>query len=200
MGVPCPRCGRLYDATLFPFGRTLWCTCGGRVGLESRIVAAPESAEKRFIADAMLGRLARWLRLLGFDCVYQADIPDEALIQRGVQEKRIILSRDRRLAEEWRVSGIHLLRSEDLGEQLAELFGRFGLANEMHVLSRCSECNLPLRTISTEQVSGRVPARVLRTHEAFRECVGCRRVYWEGTHTERIRRIVDRFLAEMPHG
>ena len=68
VAVPCPRCGREYDVALFGFGRTIWCTCGGRVGLGPRRRSLQVPTEGRFIADAMLGKLARWLRLLGFDC------------------------------------------------------------------------------------------------------------------------------------
>ncbi|MDJ0788673.1 MAG: Mut7-C RNAse domain-containing protein [Myxococcota bacterium] len=194
MGVPCPSCGRSYDVSLFSFGRTIWCRCGSRVGLEARLAAPAASAEKRFIADAMLGRLARWLRLLGFDCAYESGIPDEELIRRGVEEGRTILSRDRRLPEEWRVEGIYLVRSEGFREQLAEVVRHFGLSRELRILTRCSECNRRLAGVSAAQVASRVPARVLETRHEFRECPRCRRVYWQGSHTERIRRVVERLL------
>ncbi len=191
--MPCPGCGRDYDVTLFEFGRTLWCTCGSRVGMEprERHLAGPGPC---FIADAMLGRLARWLRLLGFDCAWERDIPDEALVRRAVLEGRVVLSRDRALAEEWRVSDLHLVGSEKVREQLVEVLERFGLAPHVALLSRCSECNVRLVPAAPEDVL-RVPPRVLERHAVFSTCPACRRVYWEGTHSERIRRFVAELLA-----
>lgn len=195
MGVPCQRCGREYDVTLFEFGRTLWCTCGSRVGLEPRARRLGPGVEKRFIADAMLGRLARWLRLLGFDCAYDSDISDADLVRRGVLEERIVLSRDRALPEEWWVSEVCVLEAQQVREQLVEVLQRFRLAADIRLLSRCADCNRALRPADREAVAGRVPAGVWTRCDAFSECPGCGRVYWEGSHTERIRRFVDGLLG-----
>ena len=195
MGVPCQHCGREYDVTLFEFGRTIWCTCGSRVGLRPRARRIGPRAEKRFIADAMLGRLARWLRLLGFDCAYDTRILDPDLVRRGAAEERIILSRDRALPQEWWVSEIYLVQAEDVRSQLVEVLRRFGLAAEIRLLSRCAECNQRLRPADAAAIAGRAPERILMTHDAFSECPGCGRVYWEGTHAARIRRFVDELLA-----
>jgi hypothetical protein len=183
--------------TLFAFGRTIWCTCGRRVGLEPRERRA-SGAAPRFIADAMLGRLARWLRLLGFDCAWEHDIADERLVRRAVDEGRTVLSRDRALPEEWRISGIHLVRAEKVREQLAEVVRAFDLAPAIRPLSRCSECNAALEPATAEQVARCVPPRVLERHHDFSACPECGRVYWEGTHTERIRRLVHDLLPDGP--
>jgi uncharacterized protein with PIN domain len=194
MGVPCPRCGRSYDVTLFEFGRTLWCTCGSRVGLAPRKRQLAGS-ERRFFADAMLGRLARWLRLLGFDCAWERDIADETLVRRAVLEDRIILSRDRALRQEWRVSDIYLVGAESVRNQLIEVLEHFDLVSEIHLLSRCSRCNALLSPAAPADVVECVPPRVLERHTAFSACAQCGRVYWEGTHTDRIKRFVDGLLA-----
>jgi hypothetical protein len=194
VAVGCPRCGREYGVTLFAFGRTLWCTCGARVAAEPRIRSLG-AGEPRFFADAMLGRLARWLRTLGFDCAYESEIGDEELVRRAVAEERIILSRDRALPQEWRVAGIHLVESEDLREQLRDVLRSFDLVPALRLFSRCNACNHVLRAASQEEVSARVPPYVRSTREAFFACPACRRVYWEGTHTERMRRVVEEVLA-----
>jgi uncharacterized protein with PIN domain len=194
MAVPCPRCGRAYDATRFELGRTLWCTCGARVAAEPR-VRSLGAGEPRFFADAMLGRLARWLRTLGFDCAYESEIRDEDLVRRAVAEQRIILSRDRALPQDWRVAGIHLIESEELREQLREVLRTFRLAPALRLFSRCNACNHALRAASEDEVSERLPAYIRSTRDAFFECPNCRRVYWEGTHTERMRRVVEEVLA-----
>ena len=196
MAVPCPGCGRQYDVTLFGFGRTLWCTCGSRVGLEPRRRRLEAPAGPRFIADAMLGRLARWLRLLGFDCAWEAHIPDERLVRRGVEEGRLILSRDRALADEWWVSDIHRVQAEKVRDQLAEVLRRFDLAAEISLLTRCSQCNEPLAPLPAALAAERVPARVFERQRRFSACPACQRVYWEGTHTDRIKRFVAGIVAE----
>ena len=148
----------------------------------------------RFLADAMLGRLARWLRILGFDCAYESEGDDEDLVRRAQQEERILLTRDQRLPEDWRLSGIHLIGSEDLREQLREVLDRFDLRAAVRLFSRCNECNHPLREAPESELAERVPPHALASHDRFLECPTCRRVYWEGSHTERIRRVVDEVL------
>jgi hypothetical protein len=156
-----------------------------------RVRSLAGGPETRFIADAMLGRLARWLRMLGFDCAWQGEIDDEELVLRANREQRIVLTRDRALPEEWRLSGIHLVGSEDLREQLREVVERFELWDSLRPFSRCTACSQPLREAARDAVADRAPPRVLATHERFLECPGCRRVYWEGSHTRRVRRVVD---------
>jgi len=195
MAIPCSSCGREYDVTLFEFGRTLWCTCGNRVGLEPRVRRIEVDAELRFAADAMLGRLARWLRLLGFDCTYESDIADEDLVRRAMEQGRVVLTRDRTLPEDWWATDICVLREERSYEQLAEVVRRFDLCGRMRPFSRCSECNELLVDSPTAASSGRVPAGVLATVDELRECPACRRVYWRGSHTRRIQRVIERLLA-----
>jgi len=195
MAVCCQRCGREYAVTLFEFGRTIWCTCGNRVGIEPRVHQLAHSTEKRFAADAMLGRLARWLRLLGFDCAYDAEITDEEIVRLGVSERRTILTRDRSLPEEWWISDIYLVREEDVRKQLAEVIQHFDLAASIRVLTRCNECNRALNRVTRAQVSGRVPPAALELHEVFSECPACGRVYWEGSHAARIRTLVERLVS-----
>lgn len=182
--------------TLFEFGRTLWCRCGHRVGIEPRRRALHRPSEPRFAADAMLGRLARWLRILGFDCTYDADIEDEALVRLALEEARTLLTRDRRLPEEWWVEDVYLVEAERVREQLAEVVGRFGLGPRIRLLSRCSRCNHALRTVAPEAVRERVPERSFRHYDDFAECSGCGHVYWEGSHAERIRALVQELVAQ----
>jgi hypothetical protein len=187
MGVPCPRCGRSYDATLFAFGRTIHCVCGARVahGERMRGVEPP-----RFAADAMLGRLARWLRVLGFDTSWEAHVPDAALVRLALAERRTVLTRDRRLPEEWSLVPVCVLYAEELRGQLAELGPRFGLAAHARPFSRCNRCNEPLEAATPEQVGARVPPRVRTTHHEFLRCPRCERVYWPGTHVARMRELL----------
>ncbi len=197
MGVPCASCGRLYDIALFPFGRTISCSCGARVGTTERVETVRSSAtEPRFAADAMLGRLARWLRLLGYDTHWECDIADADLVRLAISEGRAILTRDRALPQEWRVAGVFLLASDSPTEQLRQVMRAFDLEWRERLFTRCSLCNVPLATASRDAVAGRVPARVLSAHDTFGECPHCGKIYWHGTHTASIRERLARLEAD----
>jgi len=192
--VHCPGCGRAYDASRFAFGRTLHCTCGARVGAASPAAAPSATAEPRFLADAMLGRLARWLRLLGFDTAYDAAIADAEIARRAIEEDRIVVTRDRALPEEWRLPRVVVLRAESLAEQLRELSRALPL-RDGRAFSRCTHCNAPLEDVAVERVAAQLPPRVVARERAFRRCSACGRVYWEGSHVARIRRVLDDVFA-----
>jgi uncharacterized protein with PIN domain len=179
---------------LFPFGRTIDCTCGNRVGLAPR-VRDLGGGPPRFMADAMLGRLARWLRILGFDTAWVAHIADGELVRRAVEERRVILTRDRALPGEWRISDVVVVGPEEPIAQLHEVVARFGLAERARPFTRCSRCNTPLASASRAEARGAVPARVWRAESDFRRCPGCGRFYWSGSHTDRMRAVIDRLLA-----
>ncbi|MEW6365553.1 MAG: Mut7-C RNAse domain-containing protein [Acidobacteriota bacterium] len=143
----------------------------------------------KFLADSMLGRLARWLRFAGIDCAYQPNRRDEPFLSRARAEGRFILTLDRDLAAKAGSLGL-LLRASNYLEQLREVFKKFHLS-ACQALTRCANCNAPLARVAREDVFARVPARVYETAPAFYLCTGCSRVYWPGTHAasieERIR-------------
>lgn len=204
MAIVCPRCGREYDVTLFQFGRTVDCACGARVGLERRIpleraspaAAADDDAAPRFFADAMLGGLARWLRILGYDTRYEERVDDERLVRTALEEGRRILTRDRRLPEEWRVEGVTLVEAEEPTAQLREVVARLDLRpRRSAAFRRCPVCNAELEPAEPDEVSERVPDRVLQERDRFRRCPGCGKVYWRGGHVRRIlARLADLFV------
>jgi uncharacterized protein with PIN domain len=195
VAVLCPGCGREYDVALFQFGRTLHCACGTRVGLEPRVEPPRTPVESRFAADAMLGRLARWLRVIGADTVYDSSMDDAALARIAIEQERIVLTRDRALPQEWRIPRVLVIESEAPLEQLRQVAEAFDLEWRGRLFRRCSLCNAPLSPIPAAGVEGRVPERVFREQERFAECGRCRRVYWEGSHTQRMRRVLERALG-----
>ena len=195
MSVPCPRCGRGYDVTLFQFGRTIHCTCGSRVGLEPRIRPVSSGHELRFMADAMLGRLARWLRILGCDVTFEPEIPDAELVRRALEEERVILTRDRALPEEWRLPQVLIVESEAPLLQLQQVVRGFELDWRARLFTRCSRCNTELETVAHEDVATRVPPRIFSEQERFLRCASCERIYWGGSHSERMRRVLDEALG-----
>lgn len=194
LSVRCPGCGRAYDPALFAFGRTIHCACGRRVGLEPAEV--PAADPRRFMADAMLGKLARWLRLLGFDTAYEPDIADGELVRRALGEGRTILTCDRALPEEWRVQAILILEPARPLEQLREVVDAFALARHVRLLTRCSRCNTLLVPATPDEARGRVPPRVFDSADHLQHCPGCDRFYWSGSHVKRMRRMVQRVLGE----
>lgn len=196
MAIECPRCGRHYDVTLFQFGRTIHCTCGARVGREKLEREVGRPPELRFFCDAMLGRLARWLRALGYDAAYDPRIGDAELVRRAVEEERVILTRDRGLAQAWRVEGCVVLESDDPLESLAALDRRFDLGWPRPLFRRCLACNTPLEEAPAAEVVRRVPDRVRGRESEFRRCPACERIYWEGSHTLRMRRRLQEALGE----
>ncbi len=195
MSVSCPRCGRGYDVALFQFGRTLSCACGERVGcaLHRAFAAGPEP---RFVADAMLGRLARWLRVLGYDTAYDAGADDPQVVQRAVREGRVLLTRDRRLPQEWWIDAVIVLQANTPLAQLSELGTRLPLDPQRRLFTRCTLCNALLEPATLDAVRELLPARVVAEQQRFARCPDCRRVYWEGSHTQRMRRLLHAALAD----
>jgi len=176
--------------TLFQFGRTINCSCGERVGLESRI-NIPPTAELKFFADVMMHRLVRWLRMLGFDTLWEDAIKDADLVRRAVIEERYILTLDRRLPNEWRIGNIVLLDSKNPLEQLQAVVTRFDIKRPERLFVRCLVCNTKLRDASEEEIDAQVPDDVRMIHSEFRYCAPCCKVYWNGTHVLRMRVVTD---------
>jgi len=146
----------------------------------------------RLIADGMLGRLARWLRLLGYDTAYEKDADDLELARRARAEGRVLLTRDRALAARRGLRTL-LITSERVQEQVQQVVETLGPPPNP-ALSRCSLCNVPLEPATPQQVADRVPPYVLQTQERFGVCPNCGRVYWAGTHLQHMRRYVGSLL------
>jgi uncharacterized protein with PIN domain len=148
----------------------------------------------RLLADVMLGRLTKWLRLLGYDTEYENDAEDVDLARRARAEGRILLTRDRELAGR---TGLQTLfvESEVLEEQVRQVRESLGPPPDP-TLSRCSVCNVQLELADRDRVTGRVPAYILRTQQQFRICPGCERVYWRGTHLEKMEQMLDGFFSD----
>ena len=145
----------------------------------------------QLLADGMLGKLAKWLRLLGYDTAYDNAATDLELARRARAEGRILLTRDRELAGRRGLRTL-LIQSEILEEQVREVQDALGPPPDP-ALSRCAVCNAALETVSSEEVADCVPPYVLRTQAEFRLCPGCRRVYWAGSHMEMMREQLGHF-------
>lgn len=146
--------------------------------------------EPKFIADAMLGKLAKWLRIAGYDTLYFRAGSQRELIEKAREEGRVILTRDTRLISRKDLPANLFIQSDLPAEQLREVCRSFNLTTTDSALSLCSSCNVPLRRISKEHVERQVPEYIYREHAKFSWCPDCGRVYWPGSHyktmTERL--------------
>jgi uncharacterized protein len=147
--------------------------------------------DPRFVLDVHLGRLAAYLRMLGFDTAYTNAASDPDLVRISVEEGRILLTRDRGLLKHSAVTHGYWLRETDSRRQASEVVNRFDLARSLRPFTRCMACNAPLRSVSKSEVTGRVPPRAAEAYSDFQECPECRRVYWQGTHYQHMRRWME---------
>lgn len=148
----------------------------------------------KLLVDSMLGTLAKWLRLLGYDAAIAANhAPDVELVRRARAERRVILTRDRELAGRRGVQAL-LVVDDDLDAQLMQVAGALDLPSPQPG-SRCVHCNAALQPAKHEEVAGDVPPYVLQTQPAFRRCPACGRVYWRGTHWQQFEHKVDIWRA-----
>lgn len=145
----------------------------------------------KFIADGMVGRLARWLRLIGNDVVYSRDLTDNELIRRALSESRILLTSDVELYRRAVADGAEsfLVKGRTEAERLARIAKRFSINLDVDAAtSRCPTCNAVIRPISKERVKGTVPPSTYRMFNEFWECTNrdCGKIYWQGSHWKKI--------------
>jgi uncharacterized protein with PIN domain len=149
------------------------------------------SVPPKFFADVMVGRLARWLRILGYDTLYARDIDDAQLLRIAEHEGRIVLTRDTGILKRKTGAEVVFLESEKPKLQLRQLREHANVRKrEQYLFTRCSWCNSTLQTISRGDVSERVPPYVFGTETVFLHCSYCDKIYWRGTHK-------DRFLEQL---
>jgi uncharacterized protein len=150
--------------------------------------------ETRFVLDVHLGRLAGYLRMLGFDADYRNDFDDETLATISWRERRILLTRDRGLLKRSAVSHGYLLREADPRAQLAEVVRRFDLADTVEPFTRCMRCNGVLDPVEKEQIQHLLQPKTRQYFDEFAACRDCRRIYWKGSHYEDMQRRMARLV------
>lgn len=155
----------------------------------------------RFIADSMLGRLARWLRLLGHDTLYYPQIEDRVLLKIAREDNRILLTRDSRLVKVRGLQHFLLLKENNPFKQLKNVILTFKLYNNKLegvegdiILSRCAVCNSTLNNVPKEEVKNLIPEYVYQTSNIFKQCSKCGKLYWKGTHPEKFRKKLSEIL------
>ena len=146
-----------------------------------------------FVMDTHLGRLARYLRLLGFDCLYRNDFTDDELAGVSCTDKRILLTRDRLLLQRSIVTHGCFIRSDDPKQQVVEVLRRFDLGDDIRPLTRCIRCNGRLSVVDKDSVYHRLEPKTQRYYEEFRICDNCRQVYWKGSHFRKMNLLIGEF-------
>jgi len=141
----------------------------------------------RFIADDHAGKLARWLRLLGYDTLHFSAIEDHALADLAARENRIVLTRDTTLARRFPAIEVFRLEDEEPFRQLAAVIRRFDLDCGSHTFTRCMMCNASLEEVDKESCRDEVPLQAFACCHHFARCTGCRKLYWDGTHYLRMK-------------
>jgi uncharacterized protein with PIN domain len=156
--------------------------------------ASVEQGLPCFILDNHLGRLAVYLRMLGFDTLYRNDFQDEELAQVSDREGRILLTRDKRLLMRNLVQQGYWLRSKIPRRQLEEVVGRFGLAAIAQPFKRCVRCNEPLVIVRKEDILHRLKPLTRQYYDEFRLCPACDQIYWKGSHYQRMCGLIEQVL------
>jgi uncharacterized protein with PIN domain len=149
----------------------------------------------RFVLDAHLGRLARYLRLLGFDCLYQNDFHDDDLARISSEQQRTLLTRDRILLQRKVITRGYFIRATQPLQQTVEVLRRFDLSGDIRPLGRCIRCNGLLEEIGKDAIEARLEPRTRRYYQHFRICPDCGQIYWRGSHFRKMSRLIDVITA-----
>ncbi|WP_017730508.1 Mut7-C RNAse domain-containing protein [Nafulsella turpanensis] len=150
----------------------------------------------KFIADVHLGKLVRSMRMLGFNCCYENNYSDPEIAAIAEKEARIVLTRDRGLLKHKSIVWGYWLRSQQPEEQLLEVVRHFTLEQELNPLSRCIACNGRIEPVPKAAVIDQLPPKTRQFFEEFFQCQSCRRVYWKGSHYERMQEFIRRVEGE----
>jgi len=152
----------------------------------------------RFIVDVNVGRLARWLRMMGYDALFINEIDDQGLVSIGLKEGRVVVTRDAQIMERRAVTSGRLkallVRGDDTKAQLRQVVKAMNLDPEGREFTLCLECNQPLVSTEREEVKDLVPPYVFQTQSRYVQCPSCHRVYWQGTHWQRMKRELETLM------
>lgn len=154
--------------------------------------------EPRFVVDANLGKLARWLRLLGFDVLYSNGYSDAGIARISAEQHRILLTRDRFLLRQKIITHAHWVRAQNPDEQVVEVLKRFDLGREVSPFRRCLECNGVIEKVAKSVVIDQLKPLTRRFYDTFYRCSSCHKVYWKGPHYRKLLEKVAELLPAAP--
>jgi uncharacterized protein with PIN domain len=148
-----------------------------------------------FVLDQHLGRLAAYLRMMGFDTLYRNDYDDEELAQVSHDETRILLTRDVGLLKRGIVTYGYFVRETNRERQLAEITGRYDLAGQAQPFRLCMKCNGLVEVVDKDLIANHLPEGTAQHYDLFHRCTSCGRIYWKGAHHQRMEALMERVLA-----
>ncbi len=189
LGIPHTEIGALL-ANGSPISEGYLVADGDELTVSCKQAESGADIEPTFVLDGHLGRLASRLRMLGLDCIYENEVQDDDLASISVSQGRILVTRDRRLLMRKVISRGYLVRSLSPGEQLPEVFHRFGLRNWVRPFQRCIRCNALLQPVAKADILSRLEPLTKRYFEEFKICPACSQIYWKGSHFERMAQII----------
>lgn len=161
----------------------------------SNKVKLREKPEHIFIVDVNLGKLAKLLRMCGFDAIYSNSYTDYDVAQSADKENRIVLTRDRRLLKQRIITHGYWLRSADPDQQIYEVLKRFDLFSIVKPFNRCLECNGLIKPVEKEEILNQLEPKTIQYFDEFYQCQGCKRIYWKGSHYEHMSKVLDKIKS-----
>ncbi len=150
----------------------------------------------RFILDTQLGKLARLLRMLGLDTLYKNDYDDNQIIEISLSEKRIILTRDRGILKNKKVTRGYWVRSTRAEEQIVEILNRFDLHTQIRPFTRCLKCNGIIKRVNKQDIICHIPKMTGNYYEQFYRCERCKKIYWKGPHYKRMNKKIEELMRK----
>lgn len=150
----------------------------------------------KFSADTMLGKLARWLRILGYDVKYDSSLPLKQLVEGTNKEDRVFLTRRKSFPDGITVTTLFNVCSDSFPEQLRRVIHHFNLDIETKLFTRCVDCNAEVHPVEKSSVKNKVPEKTLESIEEFYECPHCYSIYWAGSHRTNTLKKLQRILQE----
>ena len=147
-----------------------------------------------FAADRTLGKLAKWLRILGFDATFELDVPAD-LFYEQLEKDRIVLTRTRTIKKQSSTHRLVFIASDHLDMQLKQVIAEIGIRPaDTRPFSRCIHCNIPIVDAFPDDVCGLIPDYIYETHSEFHKCVQCNRIFWPGSHAKRAMKRIERLF------
>jgi hypothetical protein len=158
--------------------------------------------EQKFIIDINVGKLVRWMRMMGYDAILFNELDDGLMVKKAIAQGRIIITKDSEFIKRRAVSGgrvkVVLVSGDDPEQQMKTVIRVLDLDKSLHPFTRCIECNSILINREKEQIKDEVPPRVLEKQDQYMECPNCHRIYWRGTHWQDMCRKLQLFAPNFP--
>jgi len=150
----------------------------------------------KFVADVHLGKLTKYLRLCGFDTYYRTDFRDKEIINLAISDKRVILTRDRGLLKNKKVTHGYWIRSIYYCDQLKDILLHFDLKNRITLFTRCMECNGLLEDVTKKEILNRLLPKTRQYYRKFKKCRDCNRIYWNGSHYQSMKKNIKTLIIK----